>query len=294
MKLRKIDVSAMPATQDGGRMTRIWYDTKTYDGENLPLRKDALVYLPVGYDREAERRYPVLYLMHGGGGDSNEIFGGEEARTPLKKMLDHAIAARVIPPMIVVAPSFQVEGHNEARRQIAAAAELTHRFPKEMKNDLIPAVTEQLRTVDDRRARAFGGFSMGAETTWSVLTECLEQVWCYLPMSGDYWAIALKGGKDYPVETVDALLEKVKAQGVSPRDYRILAMTGDLDIAYEALDPMACEMARRAPWFTLGETPEEGNFCYGLMPGAAHTYDACYEYVWQAAPYLFDVEEWKQ
>ena len=57
-------------------------------------RKDALVYLPWGYQDSTEE-YPVLYLMHGGGGDSNEFFGGLEARTGMKNLLDNAIALLV-------------------------------------------------------------------------------------------------------------------------------------------------------------------------------------------------------
>ncbi len=254
--------------------------------ESRGVMKAALVYLPYGYAQEQEE-YPVLYLMHGGGGDENEFFGGAEARTPLKNLLDNAIATGRVRPMIVVAPTYMIPGVPGARRQIGEAVQLTHRFPEEFKQDLIPAVQAHYRAADNRKMRAFGGFSMGGETTWSVMAQALTHVWCLLPLSGDYWACGLKGGKDFPAETADALIASIAASGVKPEDYRVLACTGDKDIAYEALEPMVLELARRQPWFTLGETPAEGNLCWCLKPDGWHTYDDVYEYVWLMMPWLF-------
>ncbi len=262
-----------------GRLCRFFYES---DG----LRKDTLVYLPHGYDESSEH-YPVLYLMHGGGGNSDEIFGGLEARTPLKNLLDNAIATGHAPAMIAVAPTYMAEGVPGARRQIGEAVQLTHRFPVEFKRDLIPAIQASFRAVDSRFARAFGGFSMGGETTWSIMAQALREVWCLLPMSGDYWAVALKGGKDYPVQTADALIADIRASGVQPEDYRVLPCTGDGDIAYEALDPFVHELVTRQPEFTPGETPDEGNLCYCLKPGGVHSYEDCYEYIWLMLPWLF-------
>ncbi len=248
--------------------------------------KAALVYLPHGYDKSGGD-YPTLYLMHGGGGDENEIFGGLEARTALKNVLDNAFAAGYAKPCVVVAPSYMRPGVEGARRQIGEAVQLTHRFPQELKEDLIPAITVNFRVKDDRRARAFGGFSMGGETTWSVMAQALREVWCFLPLSGDYWAVGLKGGKDFPAETADALIASIRESGVNPADYRVLACTGDKDIAYEALDPMVRELAKRQPWFRMGEMPGEGNLCYLLKPDGWHTYDDCYEYIYWMLPHLF-------
>ncbi len=250
-------------------------------------QKPALVYLPYGY-ADGTADYPVLFLMHGGGGDSDEFFGGLEARTPLKNLLDNAIASGHARPMIVVTPTYMLEGVEGARRQISEAVQLTHRFPTELKQDLIPAIQANFRVMNDRRARAFGGFSMGSEATWSVLAQALEAVWCFLPMSGDYWAVGLKGGKDFPVKTADALIASIAASGVKPEDYRVLPCTGDRDIAYEALLPLVRELEKRSPWFIPGETPEQGNLCFCLKPGGWHTYDDCYEYIWLMMPHLFE------
>lgn len=262
-----------------GTLERFCYDSRG-------KRKDALVYLPYGYE-ESTADYPVLYLMHGGGGDSNEFFGGLEARTGLKNLLDNAIDSGYVRPMIVVTPTYMVDGVEGARRQIGEALQLTHRFPEEFRHDLLPAIHRHFRAADDRKMRAFGGFSMGGETTWSIFSQAADLVYTVLPLSGDYWVMGLKGGKDFPEETADALIASLQALGVKPGDYRVLPCTGDKDIAYEALDPMVHALEKRAPWFIPGETPAEGNLCYLLKPNGWHTYDDCFEYLYLIMPWLF-------
>ena len=255
--------------------------------ESRGKQKSALVYLPYGYEN-GTAEYPVLYLMHGGGGDHNEFFGGVEARSGLKNLLDNMIAAGRCQPMIVVAPTYLIEGVEGARREIGEAMRLTHRFPEEFRNDLVPAIQTHFRAADNRKMRAFGGFSMGSETTWSLFAQAADLVYTVLPLSGDYWVMGLKGGKDFPEETADALIASLQELGVTPGDYRILPCTGDKDIAYEALDPMVHALEKRQPWFASGETPAQGNLCYLLKPNGWHTYDDCFEYLYHIAPWFFD------
>ena len=269
-----------------GRLTEMTYTTRTDTPDGQSLTKRALVYLPHGYDDKPECRYPVLYLMHGGGGDENEVFGGFEGATALKNVLDNAIATGHTCPFIVVAPTYMVEGIDAARRSIEVAVRLTHRFPQELVNDLIPAVDAAFRTVPERHARAFSGFSMGGETTWSVAAQALTHVGSIIPLSGDYWAMGLRGGETYPEETVDALLDAIRSQGIPPQECRIMAFTGDQDIAFPALRPMLEALARRNV-FSLRETPVDGCLTWCVKPAGQHTYDDCWEYLWLAMPRLF-------
>ena len=75
----------------GGTLTRLHYTSNTYDDNNHEIKKDALVYLPHDYDKTKDD-YNVFYFMHGGGGNSDEVFGGIEARTDLKNVVDNMIA----------------------------------------------------------------------------------------------------------------------------------------------------------------------------------------------------------
>ena len=270
-----------------GALHHFTYESECYTQEHRKVTKNALVYLPYGYEDEPLRRYPVLYLMHGGGGDYDVFFGGQEGKTPLKTILDNVIAEGLAQPMIVVTPTFTVPGWPEDQRAVGVAGVLTERFPQEVNNDLLRAVDAAFRTVPERHSRAFGGFSMGGETTWRVMAGCLDKIGVYMPLSGDYWAIAMKGGADYPEETADALVSHISTSGVPCGDYRVLAFTGDKDIAFAAMDPMVKAIGRRAPWFTWGENPGEGNICYCLKKDGLHTYEACYEYIYLALPHLF-------
>lgn len=268
----------------GGTMVPFSYDTKE-DGKVIPKR--ALAYLPYCYSENPEKRYPVLYLMHGGGGNEEEFWGGPEGESPLKNLLDQCFARGYAEPFIVVTPSYFLPGHETAHRDLTDARELTQRFPKELSRNLIPAVDSRFRTVPTRWSRAFGGFSMGAQTTWSVMAGCLQDVGVFLPLSGDYWALEIKGGKTRTKETADALIDAIRASGIEPGDYRVLACTGDQDIAFEAMDPMVRELAERSPWFDLGEKPGEGSLCYCLKKNGVHTYNDCWEYVYNMLPWLF-------
>ena len=77
-----------------GNVSKVWYDSPT-----LKMKRRMTVYTPAGYDKGG--RYPVLYLLHGAGGD-------EDAWTTLGRaaqILDNLIAAGKVKPMIVVMPN---------------------------------------------------------------------------------------------------------------------------------------------------------------------------------------------
>ena len=209
-----------------GKLTRVEYNSNTYDEVNMDINKDALVYLP--YDYEATNdNYDVFYLMHGGGGDSNEVFGGIDANTDLKNILDNMIANGDIAPIIVVAPSFYYKGTTEALTSTKDARLLTQNFHHELVNDLIPMVERSFRVKKGREHRAFGGYSMGSEATWNIFANCLKEFKYFLPMSGDCWAVQLQGGLNCPKETVEHLEKCIDATEVNKNDYKIFACVGD-------------------------------------------------------------------
>lgn len=101
------------------------------------------VYLPGGYDSTA-LRYPVIYLLHGSGGDENEW-------DRIYPVLDSLIAAGIIPPLITVAPASGTSWWVDGRE----------RFESAFFSDLIPAVDLRYRTIERREGRCVAGFSMG-------------------------------------------------------------------------------------------------------------------------------------
>ncbi|MBE5940759.1 MAG: hypothetical protein E7266_10270 [Lachnospiraceae bacterium] len=270
-----------------GSMTRLNYVSNTYDDEKRTIYKNALIYLPYNYEKD-DRDYNVFYLMHGGGGNSDEVFGGIDAKTDLKNILDNMIALGDIEPIIVVAPSFYYEGTTEALTSTKDAKLLTQNFHYELVKDLIPLVEEKFRVRSGREHRAFGGYSMGSEATWNVFVNCLNEFKYFLPMSGDCWAVKLQGGLLCPVETVDFIEKAIEKSGVDKRDYRIFACVGDDGVAYNPMNTMIEEMKNNRKYFEFGEEFSKGNIVYCIAEGGTHSYEYCYMYIQNALPHFFE------
>ena len=278
MQYTPVPVNFYLPCEQAGTLQTFTYSSESYDDAHEPLTKQAVVYLPFGYDAEPERRYPVLYLMHGGGGNENDFWNVDSDEAPLKNLIDQSIASGRAQKMIVVTPSFNAGDRKNVHAGDACL--LTHRFPKELHNDLIPAIDAAFRTVPDRRARSFGGFSMGAEATWSAMAWALGDIGTFLPFSGDFWIIRMRGGRECTKETVDALTASIRESGFSPKDYRVFAFTGDQDIAYEAMDPMIAELKTRGEFFS------DANLDYCLKPDGLHRYADVAGYIRLALPKL--------
>lgn len=270
-----------------GTMTRVYYSSNTYDEYNAAINKDALIYLPYGYN-ESEMDYNTFYLMHGGGGDSDEVFGGIDAKTDLKNVLDNMIANGDIEPIIVVAPSFYYKGTTEALTSTKDARLLTQNFHHELVNDLIPVIEKNYRVKSGREHRAFGGYSMGSEATWNIFANCLKEFKYFLPMSGDCWAVQLQGGLNCPKETVDYLEDCVKKAGVKMDEYRIFACVGDDGVAYKPMDTMISEMKQHNVYFSFADNYSDGNIIYCVAHGGTHSYVYCYKYIYNALPMFFE------
>jgi len=259
---------------DGGRVEEIRYDSIRYCYDGGKVTKRALVYLPAGYD-SCDRRYRVLYLMHGGGGNEEEILYGPDKSMALKNIFDHMFKNGDSEPVIVVTPTFYYSDSQSALHDIKDAAVLTKNYHNEFRNDLLPAIDAHYRTVADREGRAFGGFSMGAETTWEMFLNSLDLIKNFLPMSGDCWIVTEKGGASEPALTSELMKKYLKEKGFDAYSYNVFAFTGDKDIAYEPLDAQI--KAMRADGFGAGQ---DKRLRYESWPEGVHSYSYCYEYIY--------------
>ena len=141
-----------------GTVSRVWYDSPS-----LGMQRRMTVYTPAGYEK-SNKKYPVLYLLHGMGGD-------EEAWIALGRtaqILDNLIAAGKAEPMIVVMPNGNVS-------QEAAPGETPERMdqpvfnlPKTMEGtmertfpDIMKFVESTYRVKTQKSARTIAGLSMG-------------------------------------------------------------------------------------------------------------------------------------
>lgn len=273
--------------QQAGRLETLTYDSKDYTREEQPLQKEATVYLPAGYD--ASKSYNILYLMHGGGGDETTYLGSPQAPNRLKNILDHMIADGVIEPLIIVAPAITNESVMEGT---------TNTFYKELENDLMPKAERTYATYakgvtakdfqDSRQHRAFGGFSMGAVTTWSVLQNSLDYFQYFLPMSGDSWSQGFMGGRDHPTETAQALNASINSYDEAYRNYKIFSATGTADSGYQSLNGQYSALLNDSTFKLTQGNFDQGNVIYYTVEGNLHDYPYTYQYIYNALPLFFN------
>ncbi len=139
--------------------------TLNYRSQSLERDREAIVYLPPGYD-DSRVRYPVLYLLHGAGGDERTWTERQRAHV----ILDNLIAEGRLAPLIVVMPynyTRRLEA-GERRRGPAAYKPDMEEFPRDLIGDLIPLVEARYRVLADRRHRAIAGLSMGGGQSLAI------------------------------------------------------------------------------------------------------------------------------
>jgi enterochelin esterase-like enzyme len=145
-------------------------DTLTYQSKTVGTKRQTLIYLPPGYSKK--EKYPVLYLLHGIGGDEKEWlnFG-----TP-QIILDNLYAEGKLEPMIVVLPNGRAMKDDRAGGNIFSPdkVEAFAVFEKDLLNDLIPFIERKFPVLADREHRALAGLSMGGGQSLNFGLENLE------------------------------------------------------------------------------------------------------------------------
>jgi enterochelin esterase-like enzyme len=173
---------------------------KNYFAKSINAWRHIYVYTPPEYEKNPTKRYPVLYLQHGGGED--ERVWTEMGRTHV--ILDNLLAEGKITPFIVVMETSAVPGVPQGRSAAPAPAPSAPGAPAAgaapgtpgapprgamfgiggpnggaygqlMVNDLIPWVDANFRTLADQPHRAMAGLSMGAMQTKSVTLANLDK-----------------------------------------------------------------------------------------------------------------------
>lgn len=148
-----------------GNVEHVWY----YSAENDMTRR-MYVYTPAGYDRNNRNvKYPVLYLLHGGGGD-------EDAWTTLGRtaqILDNLIATGKAKPMIVVMPNGNPNQYAAQTLGIPVKTEVK-KYASNFDNysslvaDILPFVEKNYNVIKNRKGRAVAGLSMGGGQSFFI------------------------------------------------------------------------------------------------------------------------------
>ncbi len=218
-----------------GALSKVWYESPSLD-----LYRRMYVYTPPGY-ADSNEAYPVLYLLHGGGGD-------EDAWTSLGRanyILDNLIASGESKPMIIVMTNgnaFQTSSLHTA----PDAPEITREtfmqyagmFEKSLVEDVVPYIESHYRVKTGKANRAVAGLSMGGMHTITASIEYpdvfgyigvfssgifqpnpdQEAKFAALKQSGinKYWVAC--GKDDFLMESNVRLLDMLKKTGIE-HDY---------------------------------------------------------------------------
>ena len=180
-----------------GTVSHPWYHS-----ELLGMDRRLTVYTPYGYEANPKKKYPVLYLLHGAGGD-------EEAWTSMGRtaqILDNLIEKGLAEPMIVVMPNgnanqaaartlgipekpMQMRWDREAMAKMSEAERdlLMNGYVRSLCTEIVPFIEKNFRAIAKPASRAIAGLSMGGGHTISasVLYPELFDYICPLSAAGD-------------------------------------------------------------------------------------------------------------
>jgi enterochelin esterase-like enzyme len=140
-----------------------------YASDRFGETRDVWVYTPHGYAADADRRYPVLVLLHG-------VLNDAQAWSTVGRVdviMDNLMAAGGAQPMIVVMPLGY--GISDARRRapemLAPSTDqwsVMNEFAAGLIEEVLPLVDREYRTRTDREGRAIAGFSMGGSQALAI------------------------------------------------------------------------------------------------------------------------------
>ncbi|MFZ2339393.1 MAG: alpha/beta hydrolase-fold protein [Bacteroidales bacterium] len=146
-----------------GNLSQVWYDSPT-----LEMNRRMFVYTPYGYETSTVK-YPVLYLLHGAGGD-------EDAWSTMGRtcqIMDNLIEKKLAKPMLVVMPNGN-PGQQAARTQLIpekpfdrANPGVANAYVNSIVKDIVPYIEKNYKVIAKPSSRAIAGLSMGGGHTIS-------------------------------------------------------------------------------------------------------------------------------
>lgn len=203
-----IDASVVEVPGDPPRFDQVQavphgsIDIHTYASEVSKTQRGLYVYVPPDYYSQPAKRFPVLYLWHGGGGAEQDWSRDGRAGA----ILDNLIARKQAVPMLIVMPN-NVPG--TPAPGVMPAAGVTPpaatgaggaNYPMlkhELLENIIPFVSSRYRTIENRESRAIAGLSAGGGTTLNVGLASLDTfAWIAEFSSGIFGGVASYGQFD--------------------------------------------------------------------------------------------------
>ena len=177
IELKPDDKPAFPNPPEGfdkpregierGKLERVDYDSKT-----VGVKRWMQVCTPPGYSKD--KKYPVLYLLHGIGGNEREEWA--KGGVP-HVILDNLIGDKKIEPMILVLPNGNATtnragaaepGGSGGRRGFGDLTGWGKPFENDLIKDIIPLIEANYSVKSDRENRALAGLSMGGGQSLNI------------------------------------------------------------------------------------------------------------------------------
>ena len=148
------DITKRNPASPAGKLTLAEY-TSTTVGTTRKLN----IYTPPGYTKD--KKYPVLYLLHGIGGDETEW----QRFATVDVLADNLIQAGKLRDVIIVMPNGRAQKNDKAEGNVFAAAPSFAVFEKDLLTDVIPFIEKTYSVLPGRENRAIAGLSMGGGQT---------------------------------------------------------------------------------------------------------------------------------
>jgi enterochelin esterase family protein len=241
-------------------------EQRIYHSKSLQLPRRVFIYTPPDYRRSSER-YPVLYLLHGAGGD--ESGWTENGRAHL--ILDNLIAEGKLKPLVVVMPygnayppgSPLAGGEDAMRRQRSG-------FARDLIDDLIPFVQAGYRVHTDREHRAIAGLSLGGAQALGIgltHTQLFSRVMAFSPALGAVTS-PQAGGLDFKMLIADS-------KQMNDRLKLLWVGCGTEDTLFNSNKEFAALLAAGGVRHTF------------MITDGAHTWQVWRRYLHETAPLLF-------
>ena len=200
------------------------------------------IYTPPGYDLNASEKYPVLYILHGGGED--ERGWAMQGKTDI--ILDNLIADKKAEPMLIV----MMDGNLSGGGLAGFGEQILKRFEDELKNVVIPFVEKNYRTETDAKNRALAGLSLGGlQTLYAGIRN--TNMFSYLGVFSSGWFANQPAMSDpqyvFMKDNVATINNNLKSFWI--------AMGGKEDIAYNNCKVMMAKFDELGIKYTYSEYP---------------------------------------
>lgn len=248
------------ATQRGN-LEKVWYNSPT-----IGMERRMYVYTPYGYSSSTQK-YPVLYLLHGGGGDEDAWSSMGRACQILDNLIEKGLAV----PMICVMPngnSSQVAARTAMIPEVPVdqnKPDFQNAYVNSIVKDIVPYIEKNYKVIADADHRAISGLSMGGGHTISVSNKYPGTFNYILPLSMGITTNATNQA-DY-----DAQFKAVKQAG-----YKLYWIgVGSSDFVWESAKNLDATLTRNGLEHTFNVT------------GGGHTWSNWRVYLNTFAPLLF-------